>query len=185
MHGQQNIKFCKEIPGSNLSAYARAKRNRLYPAHKTAILSSYFIVKKLISICLFSCLEIENFVDLPFQSNSFSSPIIEYIIQLPFIILEKTDFLLIMKDVFCPMYYISCKYGPIYVGRRNNFCSSTNALSLFPLNPQIIAFRSTNVNFVFSGIRHKNKQGFFSVGKLGALMQRDWQTVRDIIQQNV
>jgi len=38
--------------------------------------------------------------------------------------------------------------------------SLTNAISFYTVKPQIIAFRSTDINIVFSDIRHENKQSF-------------------------
>ena len=38
--------------------------------------------------------------------------------------------------------------------------SSTNAISFYPVKAQIIAFRSTGINIVFSDIRHENKESF-------------------------
>ena len=36
--------------------------------------------------------------------------------------------------------------------------SSTNAISFYQLKPQIISFRSTDINIVLSDIRHENKE---------------------------
>jgi len=76
-------------------------------------------------------LETDNFGDLPCESQYFSNLIMEYNIKFSFITLEKTIFLLIMQDVLCLMFYISCKYDPYLCRNRNNFCSSTNSNSFF------------------------------------------------------
>jgi hypothetical protein len=39
--------------------------------------------------------------------------------------------------------------------------SSTNTISFHPVKAQIIAFRSTDINIVFSDIRHENKESLF------------------------
>ena len=36
--------------------------------------------------------------------------------------------------------------------------SSTKAITFYPVKAQIIAFRATNINIVFSDIQHKNKE---------------------------
>jgi len=66
-----------------------------------------------------------------------------------------------MQAVLCPVFFIFSKYGPNLCREQKQFFSSTNAISFFPLKPQIIAFRSTDINFVFSDIRHENKQSLF------------------------
>ena len=45
------------------------------------------------------------------------------------------------------------------LGEATNI-SSRNAFSFYTVQPQIIAFRSTDINIVFSDIRHENKQSF-------------------------
>jgi len=39
--------------------------------------------------------------------------------------------------------------------------SSTKAIPFYTVKPQIIAFRSTDININFSDIRHENLQSFF------------------------
>jgi hypothetical protein len=83
-------------------------------------------------------------------------------IKFPFITLDKKIFLLIMQEVLRTMFYISRKYGPNLCRERKQFFVPQKTLSLFPLKPQIFAFRSTDINFVFSDIRHENKQSLLS-----------------------
>ena len=50
-----------------------------------------------------------------------------------------------------------------YVGRRNKFFT-TNTISFHPINQKIIAFRSTDINIVFSDILHENKGSIIGEG---------------------
>jgi len=60
------------------------------------------------------------------------------------------------------MVYISCKHGPnLAIVSRNNFCSLGNAISFSSVKPQFIPFRTQDINFVFSNIRHKIKHSLF------------------------
>jgi len=46
-----------------------------------------------------------------------------------------------------------------YIGNRNKYFLNQRYL-FYPVKPQIIAFRSTDVNILFSDIRHENRQTF-------------------------
>ena len=43
---------------------------------------------------------------------------------------------------------------------KETIFSSTNAITFYQLKPQIYAFRSTDINIVFSDIRRENKRSF-------------------------
>jgi len=60
--------------------------------------------------------------------------------------------------------------------------SPTNAISFYPGKATIIAFRSTDINTVFSDIRHENKQSFIGE-EIRSINQRDKQILRIIFSK--
>ena len=86
-----------------------------------------------------------------------------------------------MQEVFCPMFYISCKNGPNLCRGQKQLLFLKKRQIFFPFRTHIIAVRSTHINIVFSGKINK----VYSVDKLGLLIQRDEKSVGENIKQNL
>ena len=147
---QLSALFGTGIPGSISSAILTVKSSWLYLLSKVLQLFFLsFIKKQLFSNCVFRFGEIHITEHLPCQSHSFSSLIIKYNIKFSSITLEKTEFLINYARSYLSFFKFSVIMVNVDLRGRNSFSSSGHFFYLFPVKPQIIAFRSQDINLFF------------------------------------